>query len=426
MHRNTALFLLLLAYILSYLDRTLISVLAVPIKQDLQLTDTQLGLLAGLPFVIFYVGLGVPVAWLADRWSRVRIVAIAVALWSLFTAACGLTQNFWQLTFARMGVGIGEAGGSAPSISLITDLFPPESRARAIAIFMFGLPIGTASGIIFGGWIASNIDWRAAFIVIGLIGLPLALLIRLMIKDPPRGGTDAGGGGGEELAPSAGATARVLAGTPSFWLISLAGAASAVPIMGLAFWLPSYFARGVGLSLIQIAYIYGPIVFFGGISGMWLGGWVGDRLGSARPAAYGWVVAASYFLAGPLYALFLIIPNLTLALAVFVLAQAIGYVALSPALACIQNIVPANMRSTATAGYSFMMNLVGMGFGNVFFGWLSDRMSEGYGQDSIRYSMLIGLSFYLVGAVLAALAAKRLDKDWYLRPSAADVGAASG
>src|SRR5919112_5041722 len=207
--------ILLLAYIFNFIDRQIIGVLAVPIKKELALSDTQLSLMGGLAFALFYSGLAIPIAWLADRRSRVNIIAVSVALWSAFTAACGLAQNFWQLFLARMGVGIGEAGGVAPSYALISDFYPKERRARALALFSLGIPIGSALGVFFGGWIASHLDWRSAFLIVGLAGLPAALMVKLWVPEPVRGGFDTAGGRASEPAPPFGQVVAALARTPS-------------------------------------------------------------------------------------------------------------------------------------------------------------------------------------------------------------------
>jgi MFS family permease len=186
--------ILLIAYIFNFIDRQIIGVLAVPIKAELALSDRQLGLMGGIAFALFYSGLAIPIAWLADRRSRVNIIAVSVALWSGFTAACGFTQNFWQLFLARMGVGIGEAGGVAPSYALISDFYPKERRARALALFSLGIPIGSALGVFFGGWIGSHLDWRSAFLIVGLAGIPAALMVRLFVPEPVRGGFDTADG----------------------------------------------------------------------------------------------------------------------------------------------------------------------------------------------------------------------------------------
>src|SRR5690349_6947320 len=205
--------ILLLAYIFNFIDRQIIGILAVPIKTQLHLSDTQLSLMGGLAFALFYSGLAIPIAWLADRRSRVNIIAISVAFWSAFTAACGLAQNFWQLFLARMGVGIGEAGGVAPSYALVSDYFPKERRAGALALFSLGIPIGSALGVFFGGWIANHLDWRSAFIIVGVAGLPAALLVKLGIKEPVRGGHDSLDGSASEPAPPLLTVATTLATT---------------------------------------------------------------------------------------------------------------------------------------------------------------------------------------------------------------------
>src|SRR3954469_6540146 len=210
------LLILLLAYIFNFIDRQIIGVLAVPIKADLALSDRQLGLMGGLAFALFYSGLAIPIAWLADRRSRVNIIAASVALWSLFTAACGFAQNFWQLFLARMGVGIGEAGGVAPSYALISDFYPIGKRGRALAFFSLGIPIGSALGVFFGGWIASHLDWRSAFMIVGRAGLPSALLVKFFVPEPARGSFDEGP---SEAAPPFLTVVATLASTPSFWLL---------------------------------------------------------------------------------------------------------------------------------------------------------------------------------------------------------------
>ncbi len=222
------LLILLLAYIFNFIDRQIIGVLAVPIKAELQLSDTELSLMGGIAFALFYSGLAIPIAWLADRKSRVNIIAVSVALWSGFTALCGVAQNFWHLFLARMGVGIGEAGGVAPSYALISDFYPKEKRARALAFFSLGIPIGSALGVFFGGWIASHLDWRSAFLIVGLAGLPAALLVKLGIREPVRGGFDTADGQASDPAPPFAMVAARLAATPSFWLLSFGAASGSI------------------------------------------------------------------------------------------------------------------------------------------------------------------------------------------------------
>jgi MFS family permease len=402
--RNYVLVLLLLAYIFNFVDRQIIGILAVSIKADLALSDTQLGLLGGLAFAIFYTGLGIPIALAADRWNRVKILSLGLALWSLFTALCGVSQNYWQLFIARMGVGVGEAGGVAPAYSLIADYFPETTRARALAIFACGIPIGSAIGVVAGGWIASHVDWRIAFIVVGLAGLPLALFIRLTVAEPQRVGA-------VDVPPGLRAVLAVLIRKPSFWCLSFGSAFAAVPLYGLMFWLPSLLRRSFGLELLDLSFYYGSIILLGGIAGLWLGGLAGDRLG-ARKQAYGLVPAATVLLAAPAYAIAIFAPNLVIGWILLLIPQALAMVYVGPVVAAIQQVVPPAMRATASAIYLLIGNLIGYGLGTVFFGLLSDMMAHSLGTESLRYAILCGLGFYPLSAVAMLLAARKLPSDW--------------
>jgi len=243
--RTRVLLLLLFAYVFNFIDRNIVGVLAVPIREEFRLSDTALSQL-GIAFGIFYAVIAIPIAWAADRKSRVNIIAGAVALWSLFTAACGMVQNYTQLVVARMGVAVGEAGGIAPSYSLISDYFPREKRSRALAFYSLGIPIGSALGVFFGGWLAAHLSWRSAFIIVGLLGLPAALLNKLLIPEPQRGRFDAAT---PVAAPPGGDVARALFANPSFWLLSFGAASGSILGYGLIFWLPSFFNRSFGLAL---------------------------------------------------------------------------------------------------------------------------------------------------------------------------------
>lgn len=405
--------ILLFAYIFNFIDRQIVGILAVPIKAELQLSDAQLGLMGGLAFALFYTGLGVPIAWLADRKSRVSIIAVSLALWSGFTALCGFAQNFWQLFLARMGVGIGEAGGVAPSYALISDCFPPERRARALAIFSFGIPIGAALGIFFGGWIASNLDWRSAFVIVGLAGIVLVPFVKWGIREPVRGGYDSADGRASADAPPFLVVAKRLAATPSFWLLSFGSASGSILGYGLIFWLPSFFSRRYGLELIEVSWFYGSIILVGGLAGTWLGGWLGDRVGKANPGAYALIPAVCFLVAAPAYAAGIFAPSLAVGFVLFLVPQALGLAWLGPILAAVQHIVPPNMRATASASFLFINNLLGIGFGTWFFGFMSDRMIAAHGTDSLQYSILYGLGYYLLSSAIYFIAAWRLKRDWY-------------
>ncbi|MDQ8756780.1 MFS transporter [Sphingosinicella sp. LHD-64] len=407
------LLILVLAYIFNFIDRQIIGVLAVPIKAELILSDRQLGLMGGIAFALFYSGLAIPIAWLADRRSRVKIIALSVALWSGFTALCGFAQNFWHLFLARMGVGIGEAGGVAPSYALVSDYFPKEKRARALALFSLGIPIGSALGVFFGGWIASNLDWRSAFIIVGLAGLPAALLVRFGIKEPVRGGFDSVDGAPSDPAPPFAEVATRLARTPSFWLLSFGAASGSILGYGLIFWLPSFFSRSYDLELSEVGWFYGSIVLVGGVAGTWLGGWLGDRTGPSDPGSYARIPAICFLITAPVFAAGLFAGSLAIGWVLFVIGQMLALAWLGPVIAAVQHIVPPNMRATASASFLFINNLIGIGFGIFFLGFMSDAMTATYGEDALRYSILYGLGFYLLSALLYFVASRRLRKDWY-------------
>ena len=396
--------LLLLAYIFNFLDRQLLAILKIPIKAELGLTDTQLGLMGGIAFASVYSTFAIPFARIADRSGRVRVVSLAVAVWSLFTALCGLGQNFWQLFFLRMGVGIGEAGGVAPSYALIADAVPPERRARSLAIFSLGIPIGSAFGLFFGAWLASSFDWRLAFVVIGLAGLPVAWAIRRFVPETlPQ--VDA-----PTPAPFR-AVATRLAAKPSFWLLSFGAASASICGYGLAYWLPSYLVASLGLSLTDMGLYFGSIVLIGGAAGIWLGGVLADRLRGRSVAADAVVPAVAFFLTGPLYVAAMTTDSLLFAWPLFALPHMLSLAWLGPINAAIQRLVAANERATASACFLLINNLIGIGFGTFIFGYLSDRLRPTYGDSSLQYAMIYGLGFYVLAGLLCLLAATRLKRD---------------
>jgi predicted MFS family arabinose efflux permease len=312
-----------------------------------------------------------------------------------------------------MGVGIGEAGGVAPSYALVSDFYPPASRARALAFFSFGIPLGSAMGVFFGGWIGDYLDWRWAFIIVGLAGLPAALLVRYGIPEPVRGGFDTTDGAAGEPAPPFASVARRLATSPSFWLLSFGAASGSIMGYGLFFWLPSFFNRSHGLDLWDVGWFYGSIVLVGGMAGTWLGGWFADRTGPDRPASYALIPAFSFLAAAPTFAIAMLAPSLVTAWLLFAIGQMLALAWLGPVIAAVQHIVPPNMRATASASFLFINNLIGIGFGIYILGFISDHLAAGYGEESLRYSILYGLGFYLLSALLYFVAAGRLARDWH-------------
>jgi len=409
-NRAYVLFILVVVYAFNFIDRQIIGILAVPIKADLALTDTQLGLMGGLAFALFYTGLGIPVALLADRFSRTWIMTAALTIWSAMTAASGLATNFWQIFLARVGVGVGEAGGVAPAYSLISDFFPATHRARALSIYSFGIPIGGALGIVFGGVIASLINWRIAFFAVGIAGLILAPIFRLTVKEPVRGQfdrkrEDAGAPGLKVILAS-------LAGKPSFWLLAIGASCSSMMGYGIFFWLPSFLVRSYQLTLLNASLFYGAILLVGGLAGIWAGGWLGDRFGHGDHRQFARIPAFAFIATVPFYILAIMSPNLMLSFFVLLVPTALGLVWLGPIISTIQHLVEPAMRATASAVFLFINNLIGIGLGTFAIGALSDGLAAQYGEDSLRYSILAGTGFYIIAAVFFFLAARWLNRDW--------------
>lgn len=409
-NRAYVLFILVVVYTFNFIDRQIIGILAIPIKADLGLSDTQLGLMGGLAFALFYTGFGIPVAMLADRFSRTWIMTAALTIWSGMTAVCGLAGNFWQLFAARLGVGIGEAGGVAPAYSLISDFFPPEQRARALSIYSFGIPIGSAIGIVFGGVIASMLDWRMAFFIIGIAGIALAPIFRMTIKEPPRGGFDRKRE--DTSAPKLKAIFTTLFKKPSFWIVSLGASCSSMMGYGLFFWLPSFFVRSFGISLLEASLYFGAVLLVGGMAGIWAGGWLGDRFGQMQRSRFITIPAIAFIATIPFYVIAFMSNNMLLTFTILLVPTALGLVWLGPVISVIQHLVPPNMRATASAIFLFINNLIGIGVGTFAIGFLSDTLAHQFGDDSLRYSILAGTSFYVIAALLFWLGSRFIEKDW--------------
>jgi predicted MFS family arabinose efflux permease len=395
--------LLVIGYALNFVDRQIAGILAEPMKADLHLTDTQLGWIGGTAFAIFYTVLGIPVARLADRRDRSAILSAGLALWSLATAACGAAQNFGQLFVARMSVGIGEAAGVAPAYSLLSDLFPAEKRARTIAIFSLGIPFGSAIGVIFGGLVAAHISWRVAFLAVGAAGFLFAPIYKWGVRDPGHRPTTAQVTIAEVIA--------TIARKPSFWLISIGSGIGSLVAYGLAFWIPSFFARSFALGLTERSWLFGGIQLVGGLAGIWLGGVIADRLRQRRPAAYVLVPAVTYALCFPVYLLVFESHSLLAASILFLLPTALSVAWLGPVIGAITMLVPSHMRATASAMFLFINNLVGLGLGTLFIGRLSDALATRFGAESLRYAAIGAVTLYLLAALLMVAACLYLRRD---------------
>lgn len=410
-YRSYVLAVLVVVYTFNFIDRQIVGILAVPIKAELHLSDSQLGLMGGLAFALFYTLLGIPIARLADKVSRTSIMTVALALWSLMTAVCGFTHNFAQLFLARVGVGVGEAGGVAPAYSLICDYFPSKERARALSVYSFGIPVGAASGIVLGGYITSLMSWRMAFFIVGLAGLMITPLLKSTVREPERGALDPERGGAVSI-PSLFEVMGVLARKASFWGLSLGAASASMMGYGLFFWAPSFLVRSFHLTLLHASLGFGALVLIGGLIGIWSGGALADRYGAKRRAMYAYIPAIAFVATVPFYAAGVLSTTLWISFAVLLVPTALGLAWLGPVLAAVQHLVPGNMRATASALFLFINNLIGIGLGTTLIGLVSDLTRSRFGAESLRYAILAGTGFYLLAAALLFFAGRRLAKDW--------------
>lgn len=401
------LFFLLLAYIFNFLDRTILSILAAPIKADLKLSDTEFGAISGLAFALLYSLLAIPLAMLADRTRRSWVIAGALAVWSAFTASCGTAATYGQLFLYRLGVGVGEAGGVAPSYALIADYFPPQRRARAMAIFSLGVPLGLAGGTLIGAYLASWIDWRAAFMAMGVAGIVLAPFLLWLVRDPARATAPS-----PEASPKLAHTFAIVAAKPTFWLMALAASCSSLAGYGLAAWVPSVMMRSFGFSLTQTGQYLASLYLIGGTAGVFGGGWLADRLGQADRRWYARLPMIAWAITAPLFAIGLMAPSGTIAWLFLLIPNALNILWLGPVTTAVQHLVPRNVRATASASFLLINNLIGLGIGPTLIGALSDLYKDRYADEALRYAALSVVGFYLVAAILMAFAVRRLSRDW--------------
>lgn len=409
---NLVLGMLLLVYIFNFLDRQILGILAEPIKADLKLTDEQFGYLGGTAFAILYSVLGVPLARLADRTKRSWVVAGALAFWSGFTALCGTVTSFWQFFIYRMGVAIGEAGGVAPSHALISEYFPPSKRSRALAIFSLGVPVGLAAGTLLGAYIADAINWRFAFISMGVAGVLLAPIFLLVVKDLPRKPA--------AVAASAGDTDQsiwkvlgALSRKSSFWYMATAAGFSSLTGYGLALWTPSILIRSYGLDLITTGQFIASLLLIGGGGGMILGGMLADKLGRLDKRWYLWLPAIAWLITAPTFAAaFMLELPLWVMWLILVIPNGLNTLWLGPMLNSVQHLVAPSSRATASGAFLMINNLIGLGIGPPLMGALSDYFRASYGDDSLRFAAVLCLIFYILAGLLAWLAARTIRKDW--------------
>ena len=403
-------------YIFNFIDRQILVILQEDIKAELALTDTQLGLLSGLSFAIFYVTFGIPIARWADKGVRRNIVALAIGTWSFMTAASGLVANYWQLLAARIGVGVGEAGGSPPAHSMISDLFPPEERATALSIYSMGINFGVLLGFVIGGWVNDFFGWRMVFFVIGAPGIVMALIVRFTLREPPRGHS-------EQLetvsdAPPFGDVLKLLWSRPSFRHMSLASGLHAFVGYGVGQWIASFFIRTYELTGTgEIATWLGLISGTAGAAGTFCGGYFADKLGRRDKRWYIWLPAWATLLAIPFSLTVYLINHYYLALSIFLVPVFLGAMFLGPTLAMTHGIVSVRMRALASAVLFFVLNLIGLGLGPLVTGMISDWLEPTLGSESLRYALVIVVSLYLWCAFHYYRAGKTIREDLARAPT---------
>jgi len=405
---RVALILMTLIYAFNFMDRQVLSVLAEPIKRDLNLTDTELGMLGGIMFAIFYSTFGIPVAALADRYKRVPILVTACSIWSVCCAACGLAMNFTHLALARIGVGLGEAGGVPPSYSLISDMFPAERRARAVGFFSLGVPLGLGVGSALAGWTSAILGWRVSLFIVGLPGLLLALAFFLMVKEPERGRYDK-----LKLVerPRLWTTIKSFYGDPKIALPTFFCAIGAIANGAVMAWLSAYLIRVMGMRLDQIGTYLSITIIIGMGLGNLTSGWLVDRFSTRDKRTYVFVPAAAMALSLPFFLAGLQAQHWQLALPLFGISLAISCAYLAPAVTLVQNSLPSTQRSTGGALLLFVVNLIGMGGGPVYVGIISDWATPTYGVDALRIAMYALAPFFMLATIGNLISARFIGRE---------------
>lgn len=408
-YKRFALLMLTVVYTFNFIDRQLLVILQEPIKADMGLSDAQLGLLSGFSFAVIYVTAGIPIAYIADRNNRRNIISYALAAWSGMTALSGFAQNYWQLLAARVGVGLGEAGGSPPAHAMISDYYPPEKRATALSVYSSGIYIGILLGYLFGGMLAQALGWRTAFLVMGIPGVLFALLFRFTVKEPTRGFYDQTQK--QQDAPSLKSTLAVLKQRPAFWYIALGCAFTAYASYGNGNFLPSFLIRNHGFSLSEAGITLALAAGVAGAIGTFLGGFLGDRLAIRDKRWYLWLPIITGAIAFGPYLFLLITDSSVVIITLLFLVNILGTMYFGPSLALCQGLVPPAMRALASAIMFFILNMIGLGLGPLMTGIQSDLLAPYAGENNLRYAMMITAFANVIALAMFALAAKHLLKD---------------
>lgn len=411
-----ALVLLTLVYTFNFIDRQLLAILQESIKADLSLSDSQLGLLTGFAFAIFYVTAGIPIARWADRGNRRNIVALSLFIWSGMTALSGYVQNYLQLLLARIGVGVGEAGGSPPSHSIISDIFPPHRRATAIGFYSMGVNIGILFGFLAGGWLNEFFGWRVAFLVVGVPGILLALLLRVTLREPVRGLHDGASHDADASVPFRDVLA-LLRSRRSFIHMAIGGGLNAFCGYGTANWTASFLIRSYDMPTGELGTWLAAIIGAGGAFGALFGGILADRLARRDQRWYAWVPSVAGFIVAPFMVAIYTVDTAYSALLLMIIPGLLFQAYLGNTIAATHAIVGPRMRATSSAMLFLVINVIGLGAGPWTVGFVSDLLAPSLGNESLRYAMLYVLPPVMVWSALHYwLAARSLREDFAAAP----------
>jgi predicted MFS family arabinose efflux permease len=398
-------------YVLNFLDRSLLGILAKPIEDSLHISDGQLGLIAGLYFAFFYCFIAIPIGWLADKTNRVNVLSLACAIWSAATAFCGIAATYPQLVLARMLVGVGEAGGVPPSYALITDYFPPGRRGAALGIYNLGPPIGAALGIAFGASIAAAFDWRDAFLAVGAIGIVTAVAIRLIVREPPRGGLDRSPAPPASVQSRFWDTVRMFFSRPALVLAALGSGATQLVTYGVGNFTTLFLMREKGMTLDQVAVYYALVVGIAMSAGMVVSGRMLDRFTRRSKTAYATLPAASLALAIPFYLGFVWTPSWHLALIFLIAPMFLNYFYLASSITLVQEEVRPDQRVMAGALLLLVMNFIGLGLGPTYVGAASDFFHASHPAHSLQLALYTMTPFYLVAILIFLWLARILRRE---------------
>ncbi|MCC2615852.1 MFS transporter [Aestuariibacter halophilus] len=414
-YRTYVLCILTLVYAFNFIDRQIIGILSPFIQADLGLDDAQLGWLKGIYFALLYTLVGIPIAWLADRYSRVNIVCISLTLWSGFTALSGVASNYTQLALARIGVGIGEAGGSPPSHSMISDLYPKEKRAGALAFYSLGIPFGImlaffASAFILQG---GSADWRWVMISVGLPGVALAVLMKLTVKEPVRGSDQVRQ---SQQQVSVGSAVKTLLSIPSWWGMCLGISFGSFGNYAISTWLIDFYVRAhAGLDVTQLLIWFGIINGTAYAAGVWLGGVIADRWGQKDKRAYGWLPALMMIVGTPCFYIALQVESLWLSVALITVLLFTSGTYLGPSFALAQTLAPVKVRAMSTALFFFVLNLIALGGGPTAVGIASNHFASSMGDvEALRFAMACLVIAYVLSILAFLWTATRVREDWAL------------